>query len=321
MTQGARWRPAQEVDAVALMELERDANLAALGHVFPGPFPEDDVLARWSIVLADPEVRVDVVDGPGHLRAVTAYDETSLRHLFVHPDAWGEGLGRQGVDRATTAGGMGIRLWVLQDNERARRLYEFLGWVPTGECQECVWPPHPSELEHRWTGTMIRELSLEHRDALFAFEVENREWFARTIPDRGDAFFEEFDDVLADRIAEQTSGGVRMFVILDEMSSVIGRLNFVDIDGDSAHLGYRLAETVSGQGRATDAVTLGLTEMARRGVTVVRAATTVSNVASMRVLEKCGFERCQGEPAELGGAGGRREEAVHFVVRSGAPRR
>ncbi|KQZ69853.1 GNAT family N-acetyltransferase [Nocardioides sp. Root151] len=148
MTQASTWRRAAPDEVLALMELERDANLAALGHVFPGPFPEDDVMARWAIVLDDPTVRVEVVDGPGRLRAVTAYDDSSLRHLFVHPDSWGEGLGREGAVRAMAAGGLGIHLWVLSANRRARRLYEHLGWTPTGQQQESVWPPHPTELEY-----------------------------------------------------------------------------------------------------------------------------------------------------------------------------
>ena len=63
---GVTWRRAGSEDAVALTELERVANLAALAHVFDPerhPFPFDDVLARWVLVLDDPEVLVDVVDG------------------------------------------------------------------------------------------------------------------------------------------------------------------------------------------------------------------------------------------------------------------
>ncbi|QIX26321.1 GNAT family N-acetyltransferase [Nocardioides sp. JQ2195] len=159
MTRSSLWRPASQHEGLALTGLERDANLAGPGHVFAAPFPEDDVLARWSIVLADPDVRVDVVDGPDGLRAVAAYDAASLRQLFVRPESWGRGLGSAGVRRAVDAIGTGATLWVLGDNERARRLYEHLGWVPTGESQDSVWPPHPVELAYHWTGTTMRFLS------------------------------------------------------------------------------------------------------------------------------------------------------------------
>ncbi|PVG82765.1 hypothetical protein DDE18_10405 [Nocardioides gansuensis] len=146
------WRTAGPDDAVALRDLERAANLAALAHVFGDlPYPADDVLARWVLVLADPGVTVDVVDsGDGGLLACTAYDDRSLRHLAVYPDAWGRGLGRAGVERAVAhirARGEVPHLWVLEANHRARALYDRLGWQLTGVSQECPWPPHPTELE------------------------------------------------------------------------------------------------------------------------------------------------------------------------------
>ena len=149
----ASWRPARADEAGPLRDLQRLANLAGLDDVFPPdryPFPDDDVLTRWVLVLDDPEVSVEVVDGPTGLLAVTAYDAATLRHLAVHPDAWGTGLGRAGVERAVAAGAR--HLSVLESNHRARRLYEHLGWRPTGMTQECPWPPHPVELEYSLPG-------------------------------------------------------------------------------------------------------------------------------------------------------------------------
>ena len=93
-------------DAEALRDLERAANLVALAHVFPPdefPYPDQAVADRWRATLADPTVRVDVVDGPHGLRVFAAYDATTLRHLAVHPDDWGTGLARAAVARATAA--------------------------------------------------------------------------------------------------------------------------------------------------------------------------------------------------------------------------
>ena len=148
------WRRSTEEDVVALRDLERAANLVGLAHVFPAeqfPFPDDGVLARWAIVLDDPEVVTDVVDGQEGLVACAAYDRESLRHLAVHPDAWGTGLGAEGVERAVRHGAR--RLWVLLANHRARRLYERLGWRATGVEQECPWVPHPVELEYALVGS------------------------------------------------------------------------------------------------------------------------------------------------------------------------
>ncbi|NYE38930.1 GNAT superfamily N-acetyltransferase [Nocardioides cavernae] len=143
----AEWRRTTPDDAVALRDLERAASQAGLAHVFGSlPYPDDDVLARWVLLLDDPEVVVEVVEDEGGLVALAAHDGTSLRHLAVRPDRWGSGLGREGFRRAEAAGAR--RLWVLEANSRGRGLYESLGWAPTGVTQECPWPPFPTEVEY-----------------------------------------------------------------------------------------------------------------------------------------------------------------------------
>lgn len=144
----AEWRRAVPDDAGPLADLERDANLIGLAHVFGGlPFPYDAVLSRWVLLLEDPEVVIDVVSSDRGLAAFAAHDPESLRHLAVHPDHWGQGLARAGFSRAASAGA--TRLWVLELNHRARGLYDSMGWVPSGVTQECPWAPYPTELEYR----------------------------------------------------------------------------------------------------------------------------------------------------------------------------
>lgn len=141
------WRRASPVDAVALRDLERIASQTGLAHVFGAlPYPDDDVLARWALLLDDPTVVVEVVEDEQGLVALTAHDGATLRHLAVRPDHWGSGLGREGFARARAAGAR--RLWVLEENTRARTLYASLGWAPSGASQECPWPPYPTEVEY-----------------------------------------------------------------------------------------------------------------------------------------------------------------------------
>lgn len=151
------FREARMDDLGALLELERAANLAGLGHVFPPerfPFPDDDVLARWALVLDEPGVDVlvrDTADGSG-LDLYAAYDDRSLRHLAVHPDHWGDGLATTVIEtvlRAMDERGTTIaELWCLEQNHRARRLYEHLGWQATPDRREAPWPPHPTEMRY-----------------------------------------------------------------------------------------------------------------------------------------------------------------------------
>lgn len=141
------WRRATRDDAMALRDLERVASRTGLAHVFGDlPYPDDDVLARWVLLLEDPEVVVDVVEDADDLVALAAHDGESLRHLAVRPDHWSAGLGREGFGRAQTAGAR--RLWVLELNARARAMYESLGWAPSGASRECPWPPFPTEVEY-----------------------------------------------------------------------------------------------------------------------------------------------------------------------------
>lgn len=160
---GHMFREANQDDLLNLADLERDANLAALGHIFPPdrfPFPLDDVLARWKLVLDDPGAVVLVRDSADRsgLDAYAAYDDSTLRHLAVHPERWGQGLATAAVETALHA--MDLRgttiasLWVLRENHRARRLYSYLGWRETDDVREAAWPPHP--LEVRYTRLIVQ---------------------------------------------------------------------------------------------------------------------------------------------------------------------
>ncbi len=149
------FRDATLDDLGALRDLERAANLAALGHVFPPeryPFPDDDVLARWALVLDEPGVVVRVAEDDGGLVAVAAYDDSTLRHLAVRPDHWGDGLATTAIETALHAmdlrGSTIASLWCLEENHRARRLYEYLGWRATDDRREAPWPPHPIEMRY-----------------------------------------------------------------------------------------------------------------------------------------------------------------------------
>jgi GNAT superfamily N-acetyltransferase len=139
------FRAATTSDAVVLTDLERDANLVALAHVFPDtPYPADEVRTRWERTLLDSEVRVEVCGPSARLDAYVCWDATTLRHLAVRPERWGHGLARQAIGRAAGVS----RLWCLVENHRARGLYEHLGWHPTGREQTAVWPPYPREMEY-----------------------------------------------------------------------------------------------------------------------------------------------------------------------------
>ena len=158
----------------------------------------------------------------------------------------------------------------------------------------------------------LQRLCSDHAPAVLAFELANRAYFAASISDRGDDFFDQFTERYDTLLADQEAGGGAYYVLLAEDGSVLGRFNLIFGDDGAAELGYRVAEQAAGQGVAT--VMVGeLAELAteRYGLRKLRAATSHQNVASQKVLLNTGFVAVgPADPADLGGKTGTWYERV-----------
>jgi [ribosomal protein S5]-alanine N-acetyltransferase len=152
----------------------------------------------------------------------------------------------------------------------------------------------------------LKQLHAGHAQAVLAFELANRVYFAASISDRGDAFFDEFAARYEALLAEQEAGDCAFHVLVDEDGSVLGRFNLVNIKDRTAELGYRVAQRVSGHGVASTTVRdLCRLAPARYGLHTLRAATSRENVASQKVLANAGFVPVgPAAPADLGGKSG-----------------
>jgi ribosomal-protein-alanine N-acetyltransferase len=152
----------------------------------------------------------------------------------------------------------------------------------------------------------LKRLEAGDAPAVLAFELANRTYFAASISDRGDEFFDQFADRYAALLAEQEAGTAAFHLLVDEDGSVLGRFNLYDLADGAADLGYRVAEHATGRGLATWAVTeLCLLAATRHGLRTLRAATSRDNAASHRVLTKAGFVPVgPAGPADLGGRTG-----------------
>ena len=152
----------------------------------------------------------------------------------------------------------------------------------------------------------LQRLRADHAPAVLAFERANRAYFATSISDRGDEFYDHFTERYNALLAEQEAGACVFHVLVGEDGTVLGRFNLVDLEDGTAELGYRVAEQVAGRGVATATVQ----ELCRRaaaqyGLRRLRAATAQENVASQKVLTKAGFVPTgPAESAELGGRQG-----------------
>ncbi len=138
------YRPGDPEDVPALVDLlaRCDATIvewAPAGWVAPADEVDADRLAQR---MADPDVGVTVADREGTAvgfattRAGDRPGRGHISNLFVDPDHWGRGIGRELLARAEQD--MRERGWSVGElttqtlNARARRLYERAGWRDTG---------------------------------------------------------------------------------------------------------------------------------------------------------------------------------------------
>lgn len=135
----------------------------------------------------------------------------------------------------------------------------------------------------------LERLRSDHGPAVLAFEAENRAYFAASINDRGDEFFEQFSERHRTVLAEQDAGVSAFYVLVDADGTVLGRFNLYDLVDGTAEVGYRVAEQVAGRGVATSTLRTLCRLAAANGLRTLRAKASTENVASQRVLEKAGF--------------------------------
>lgn len=144
-------RLARPGDEQLLATLHAATVAVAYAGIFPAdsdpPTPTDLVLGYRGL-LETADATVFVADrgrlDPGAGRAALAgaivlvVDDAvparvRIERFHVHPDAQGVGIGRRlyetVVAHALERGHDRINLWVLQDNERARAIYEGWGWT------------------------------------------------------------------------------------------------------------------------------------------------------------------------------------------------
>ena len=152
----------------------------------------------------------------------------------------------------------------------------------------------------------LQRLRPGHAPAVLAFELANRAWFAASISDRGDDYYDQFPGRHATLLAEQEAGVGAYYVLVAEDGSVLGRFNLIFAGDGTAELGYRVAQHIAGRGVATATVReLCQLAAARYGLRTIRAATADQNAASQRVLTKAGFIPAgPADPAHLGGKPG-----------------
>jgi GNAT superfamily N-acetyltransferase len=136
-------RPARADERDLVAAIHRDSAMRAYAGIFPPdePFPWELTLARWRNFAG--ELRVAVRGHADEPVGFVAFDDQELHALYVLPEHWSKGIGRQLVKVA----GRAHELWVLRGNDRARRFYERHGWAADGTQRQT--PFGVTELHYR----------------------------------------------------------------------------------------------------------------------------------------------------------------------------
>ena len=137
-------RTATAADAPNLAGVQLRSALAGFAHIFPEAIPKPtqrELEAEWVDLLASPDRSVIVAEVADEAVGVVAFGSDREAHLgtdcillklYVGPEHGGVGLGTRLYDSAIaalrSAGFSRVRLWVLERNLVARRMYERRGW-------------------------------------------------------------------------------------------------------------------------------------------------------------------------------------------------
>jgi ribosomal-protein-alanine N-acetyltransferase len=144
---------------------------------------------------------------------------------------------------------------------------------------------------------LLLPATVEFAADLYQFELDNRAFFEAHINARSDAYY-SLDAVtqalhLAEHEARSDVG--YQFLICDSALNIVGRINLTRVRRahfHSAELGYRIAEMACGKGYASDAIRQVLDKaFLELDLKRIEAAVRVSNVASIRALQRNGFSQ------------------------------
>ncbi|WP_409296500.1 GNAT family N-acetyltransferase [Peribacillus sp. SCS-26] len=137
---------------------------------------------------------------------------------------------------------------------------------------------------------LLDRAAAEH---LFSFEQENRNFFEKSVPGRGDDYYEweNFLRIHDSLLKEQAEGKSYFYLIRNDAGQLAGRINIVDIEDGTGHVGYRVGISHTGKGAAGSALALLKRKAGELGIRQLRAKVLTNNPASQKVLEKNQFIR------------------------------
>lgn len=141
----------------------------------------------------------------------------------------------------------------------------------------------------------IRYAEPSDAEEFAGFLVRNRTYFQPSEPARGDAYFTAAEQQRRlERAAQERDAGRSAMFVVEFDGVLVGRVNLGDIVRgafQSARVGYAVDRESAGRGIATAA----LRQLVRHAFDELnlhrlQGETQTTNLASQRVLDRCGFE-------------------------------
>lgn len=139
-------------------------------------------------------------------------------------------------------------------------------------------------------------ISRENAAEIYDFEIENRDFFERALPSRGDDYYniDHFNETIGLIMEDQQAGTLYMHVIRNEEGEMVGRINLFPLENEARRtfeLGYRIGERHLMKGYGKKAVKMLLDKaFGEYGIEVIEAASSPNNIGSQIILLRNGFE-------------------------------
>ena len=141
------YQPSDFEPVIILWRVAREFSLPDF-QLRKGHFFYEDMAYFREHILPSNQIWV-ATDEKGHSLGFMAICNDFIDHLYIHPDHWRQGIGRQFLTQARTLSPQGLWLYTLQINLSARAFYEKNGFkvVELG-----ISPPPESEpdVKYAW---------------------------------------------------------------------------------------------------------------------------------------------------------------------------
>ena len=115
----------------------------------------------------------------------------------------------------------------------------------------------------------------------------------RFVPDEVFETVEDAAETLEFLIGCYSSGeGPQVYPVLLRDQTYIGYVQAIPLDNDGWEIGYHISGAYTGQGYATEAVSAFLPVIMKKlGIGSIKGVCLAENIASVKVMERCGFEK------------------------------